>query len=44
MNDEGGPIVAKAVYEELMKDTAWDANTVPFALDLAVRKLRKMGR
>lgn len=42
MDDVDGPEVAMTVYEELFKpglDTL-DADRVPFALDLAVRKLR----
>lgn len=43
MNDEDGPIVAKTLYSELMKNDMWDPDAIPFALDLAVRKLRKSG-
>lgn len=45
MDDIDGPIVAKTVYEELYRPGAdvLDPNAVPYALDLAVRKLRAQG-
>lgn len=45
MNDEDGPFIAKIVYKELLQgDTAIIAiDKVPYALDLAVRKLRESG-
>ena len=43
MNDEDGPFIAKVVYEELVKNNHLDLTAVPYALDLAVQKLRKTG-
>ncbi len=43
MNDEDGPVVAKIVYSELMKEQFWDPDVIPFALDLAIRTLRRSG-
>ena len=43
MNDEDGPVVAKIVYFELMKEDFLDADAIPYALDTAVRKLQSMG-
>lgn len=43
MGDADGPFVAKCVYEEIMKDEIFDLDTVPYALDAAVRQLRKRG-
>lgn len=43
MNDIDGPVVAKAVYRELLKGEFLDLDVVPFALDSAVRKLRAQG-
>lgn len=45
MDDFDGPKVAKTVYEEVFKDEAQmvDPDTVPYALDLAVGKLREKG-
>ena len=41
MNDLDGPLVAKIVYEELMKETL-NTDAVPYALDAAVGKLKAM--
>jgi hypothetical protein len=41
--DQDGPEVAKTVYEELLAKDTLDAGDVPYALDAAVRKLRKRG-
>lgn len=43
MGDVDGPVVAKKVYEELFgtKEEFLDLDTVPYALDIAVRDLRK---
>jgi len=45
MGDADGPVVAKAVYEELYKAGAevLDPDAIPYALDFAVRKLREKG-
>lgn len=45
MDDFDGPTVAKIVYEEIFKDEAQvvDPDAVPYALDLATRKLREKG-
>ena len=43
MGDIDGPVVAKTVYEELFgtKEDFLDPDTVPYALDNAVRGLRE---
>lgn len=43
MNDEDGPVVAKVVYRELMKGEFLDPDLIPYALDMAICKLRSMG-
>lgn len=43
MNDEDGPFVAKHVYQELVKGEYIDTDQVPYALDLAVQRLRQRG-
>ena len=45
MDDVDGPIVATTVYEELYRPRAdmLDPDAIPYALDLAVRKLRAKG-
>ena len=45
MGDIDGPTVAKTVYEELYHPGAemLDYDAIPYALDLAVRKLRAKG-
>ena len=45
MNDFDGPLVAKTIYEELFRSGAenLDPETIPYALDSAVRKLRAKG-
>lgn len=45
MDDIDGPTVAQAVYEELYRTGAevLDPDTIPYALDLAVRKLQAKG-
>ena len=45
MDDVDGPAVAQIVYEELFSAEAevLDADVIPYALDLAVRKLRAKG-
>ena len=43
MNDEDGPVIAKVVYRELMKGEFLDPDAIPYALDMAVCKLRSMG-
>jgi len=44
MGDIDGPMVAKVVYEELMKEETVNLDTVPYALDAAVQMLRQSGR
>ena len=45
MDDLDGPIVAQTIYEELFHPGAemLDPETIPYALDSAVRKLRAKG-
>ena len=45
MGDVDGPIVAKTVYEELYRDgvEVLNPDAIPYALDLAVRKLQAKG-
>lgn len=43
MNDEDGPLLAKTVYNEMMKEEYLDLDVIPYALDAAVRKLQSMG-
>lgn len=45
MDDVDGPVVAETVYQELYRDGAetLDPNAIPYALDLAVQKLRAKG-
>jgi hypothetical protein len=41
MGDADGPDLAKWFYEDLMSNEIIDADTVAYALDGAVRKLRE---
>jgi hypothetical protein len=43
MNDEDGPDVARCVYEALLEHETLDLDDVPYALDLAVQRLRERG-
>jgi hypothetical protein len=43
IHDDDGPKVAKWFYEELLSKEVVDANTVAYALDSAVGKLRESG-
>jgi hypothetical protein len=44
MNDQDGPTVARFVYEELARSYPnINPDSIPFALDAAVRKLRADG-
>ena len=47
MGDVDGPVVAETVYKELYQGGAdsevLDPDAIPYALDLAVRKLRAKG-
>jgi CHAT domain-containing protein len=45
MNDIDGPVVTKTVYEELFvgESDILDFDIIPYALDMAVRKLRDQG-
>ena len=41
MGDADGPFVAAIVYEEIMRDETLDPDSIPYALDSAIRKLRQ---
>jgi hypothetical protein len=41
MWDEDGPKIAQVFYEEVVKSERIDADTIPYALDTAVRHLRE---
>lgn len=43
MDDSDGPVVAETVYTELVNQGALDLDTIPFALDQAMGKLRSRG-
>jgi hypothetical protein len=43
MRDADGPIVSKAFYEKLFEGEMITADSIPYALDHAVRELRKSG-
>jgi hypothetical protein len=43
MDDFDGPVVAKTVYEHLLKPEVFDLDAVPHALDAAVQQLRDAG-
>lgn len=43
MHDVDGPFVAREFYSELAKKAEWDTDDIPYALDLAVQKLRGQG-
>jgi hypothetical protein len=43
MGDVDGPTVAGSVYEELFKSEELDPSVIPYALDDAIQKLRKLG-
>ena len=43
IEDETGPIVAKIVYRELFGKEVIDPEDIPYALDMAVRELRRRG-
>jgi hypothetical protein len=43
MNDVDGPAVAAEVYCTLFSTEVMDADTVPYALDDAIQKLRSQG-
>jgi hypothetical protein len=43
MGDADGPVIARDVYSELLKNDVLSLADVPYALDLAVRKLRDAG-
>jgi hypothetical protein len=43
MHDEDGPGIAKSVYAELFRKETFDLDTIPYALDAAVRGLREGG-
>lgn len=41
MGDEDGPLVARVVYEELLKRDTFELDDIPYALDDAVQRLRE---
>lgn len=45
MGDMDGPVVAQHLYQELFADDAeyLDPDTIPYALEAAVRELRRKG-
>jgi hypothetical protein len=43
IDDHDGPHVAKWFYEELFAHSMIDVNTIAYALDIAVGKLRQSG-
>jgi hypothetical protein len=43
MNDCDGPFVAKTFYKKLFESGTIDLDTIPYALDYAVRALRETG-
>jgi hypothetical protein len=43
MRDADGPVVSKAFYEKLFEGEMITADSIPYALDHAVRKLRESG-
>jgi hypothetical protein len=43
MSDYDGPRVAQWVYEALLKKDTLELDDIPYALDLAVRRLREEG-
>jgi len=43
MGDVDGPEVARMVYEELTKEDVLRLDTIPFALDAVLVKLRRSG-
>jgi hypothetical protein len=43
MRDDDGPLIAQAFYEKLFEGKTITADTIPYALDHAVRKLRESG-
>jgi hypothetical protein len=43
MKDSDGPVTAKLFYEKLFEKETIDADSIPYALDHAVRTLRKSG-
>jgi hypothetical protein len=43
MSDVDGPVVAEEFYQNLLSQDTISYDTVPYALDAAVAKLRKQG-
>jgi hypothetical protein len=43
MGDIDGPAVSSHFYQEIMKKDTIEADDIPYALDSAVRALRKTG-
>jgi hypothetical protein len=43
MDDVDGPFIAERVYQAIFRNGKLDLNTVPYALDAAVRQLRETG-
>jgi hypothetical protein len=43
MDDVDGPFMAERIYSRIFRDGALDLGAVPYAVDDAVRELRKSG-
>jgi hypothetical protein len=43
MNDADGPQIAKLFYQRLFAENVITMDAIPYALDYAVRELRKSG-
>jgi hypothetical protein len=43
MHDKDGPIVARVLYEALFQKESFEIDDVPYALDEAIKTLRKTG-
>lgn len=44
MDDADGQVMARWFYEELMKKETIELDDIPYALDVAVGKLRKLAK
>jgi hypothetical protein len=43
MHDCDGPQIAQWVYEDLLEKKTFDLDSIPYALDNSVQRLRKQG-
>jgi hypothetical protein len=43
MHDQDGPAMAQWIYEALLENEDIELDDIPYALDLAVQKLRQSG-